>query len=157
MNDLIADIRQKVPNIGLRTTLIVGYPGETEEDFQILKDWVKAMRFDRLGCFAYSHEENTHAYLQIDDVPEDIKKARIEEIMAIQEKISDELNRAKAGKIFRVLIDRKQGKKYIGRTEFDSPEVDNEVHIIHDDLKIGEFYPVKITETSPFDLFGEVI
>lgn len=156
---LLKKFRSKVPGMAIRTTLIVGYPGETEEDFQILKEWVKAMRFERLGCFTYSHEENTHAYLLEDDVPEDVKMRRANEIMEIQSHISWELNQQKIGDTFRVIIDRKEGNYFVGRTEFDSPDVDNEVLIKADDayLRTGEFTEVKIIDAEDFDLYAEVI
>ncbi len=156
---LLKEFRAKVPEMTIRTTLIVGYPGETEEDFQILKQWVKDMRFERLGCFTYSHEENTHAYNLEDDVPEDIKLNRANEIMEIQSQISWELNQAKIGQEFKVVIDRKEGNYFIGRTEFDSPDVDNEVLIdaTKTYLKTGEFATVKVIEAEDFDLYGEVV
>ncbi|MBT8236583.1 MAG: 30S ribosomal protein S12 methylthiotransferase RimO, partial [Bacteroidia bacterium] len=140
-NALIRDFREKVPGIALRTTLIVGYPGETDADFELLKTWVQEMRFDRLGCFTYSHEEDTHAYSLEDNIPEDVKLKRANAIMEIQSRISWELNQEKIGKVFRCMIDRKEGDVFIGRTEFDSPEVDNEVHIsaLDNYLKIGDF------------------
>jgi len=155
---LLKDFRAKVPEMTIRTTLIVGYPGETEDDFQTLKEWVKEMRFERLGCFTYSHEENTHAYNLEDDVPEAIKMQRANEIMEIQSQISWELNQEKIGQEFKVIIDRKEGNYFIGRTEFDSPDVDNEVRIdaTKTYLKTGEFTTVKITEAEDFDLYGEV-
>ena len=156
-NALLAQMREKVPGMAIRTTLIVGYPGETEDDFEVLKNWVRDMRFDRLGCFTYSHEENTHAFKLEDDVPEEIKKERAEEIMAIQQEISAELNAEKVGKEFKVLIDRMEGQYYIGRTEFDSPDVDNEVLIEEEYLKIGEFVNVKIISSTDYDLYAEVI
>ncbi|PVW16369.1 30S ribosomal protein S12 methylthiotransferase RimO [Marixanthomonas spongiae] len=157
--NLLKDFRKYVPNMAIRTTLIVGYPGETEEDFQLLKNWVEEMRFERLGCFTYSHEENTHAFNLEDDVPEDVKMERANEIMAIQSQISWELNQQKIGKEFRVLIDRKEGSYYVGRTEFDSPDVDNEVLINAEEgyLRTGEFFTVKITAAEDFDLYGEVV
>ena len=156
-NKLIETFRQKVPNMTIRTTLIVGYPGETEEDFELLKDWVKNMRFDRLGCFTYSHEENTHAYQLTDDVPEEIKQQRANEIMEIQSQISWELNQQKIGKTMTCLIDRKEGAHFVGRTEFDSPDVDNEVLIDASAhyLKIGDFTEIQITEATDFDLYGQ--
>lgn len=156
---LIEDFRAKVPEMAIRTTLIVGYPGETEKDFQTLKQWVKDMRFERLGCFTYSHEENTHAYKLEDDVPEDVKIQRANEIMEIQSQISWELNQQKIGQEFKVVIDRKEGNYFVGRTEFDSPDVDNEVLIdaTKTYLKTGEFATVKIIEAEDFDLYGEVI
>ena len=157
--NLLKDFRKYVPNMAIRTTLIVGYPGETEEDFQLLKNWVEEMRFERLGCFTYSHEENTHAFNLEDDVPEDVKMERANEIMAIQSQISWELNQQKIGKVFRVLIDRKEGSYFVGRTEFDSPDVDNEVLVNAEDgyLRTGEFFNVKITAAEDFDLYGEVV
>lgn len=156
---LIQEFRNIVPNMTIRTTLIVGYPGETEDDFQELKQWVKEMRFERLGCFTYSHEENTHAYNLEDDVPEDVKQQRANEIMELQSQISWELNQEKIGKTFKVVIDRKEGTYFVGRTEFDSPDVDNEVLIDATKvyLKTGEFTTVKITDAADFDLFGEVV
>lgn len=153
---LLKEFRAKVPKMAIRTTLIVGYPGETEEDFQTLKDWVKEMRFERLGCFTYSHEENTHAYNLEDDVPEDVKQQRANEIMDIQSQISWELNQKHVGKEFRVVIDRKEGNYFVGRTEFDSPDVDNEVLIDAEKyyLKTAEFVTVKITEAADFDLYA---
>lgn len=156
---LIHEFREKVPEMTIRTTLIVGYPGETEEDFQILKNWVEEMRFERLGCFAYSHEENTHAYLLEDDVPAEVKQQRANEIMEIQSQISWELNQEKIGKVYRCIIDRKEGGHFIGRTEFDSPDVDNEVLIDASKayLKTGEFVNVRITDAAEFDLYGEAV
>ncbi|MGB5943238.1 MAG: 30S ribosomal protein S12 methylthiotransferase RimO [Leeuwenhoekiella sp.] len=155
-NALLKTFREKVPQMTIRTTLIVGYPGETEKDYQLLKNWVKEMRFERLGCFTYSHEENTHAYNLVDDVPEDVKLERANEIMSIQSQISWELNQQKIGKEFKVVIDRKEGNHFIGRTEFDSPDVDNEVLIdaTQHYLKTGEFCTIKITEAEDFDLYG---
>ena len=156
---LLKEFRAAVPEMTIRTTLIVGYPGETEEDYQNLKAWVEAMRFERLGCFTYSHEENTHAFNLEDDVPEEVKLARANEIMEIQSQISWELNQAKIGEIFKVVIDRKEGEYFVGRTEFDSPDVDNEVLIDASKtfLKTGEFATVKVTEAADFDLYAEVI
>lgn len=151
---LLRLMREKVPGIAIRTTLIVGYPGETEEDFQVLKDWVKEMRFERLGVFTYSHEENTHAYNLVDDVPAAVKQARADEVMAIQQKISAEHNAAMVGNTYRVLIDRKEGDFFIGRTEFDSADVDNEVLVEAEYLPIGEFVQVEITGSEDYDLFG---
>ncbi len=138
---LLQQFREAVPNMAIRTTLIVGYPGETEADFQTLKNWVEAMRFERLGCFTYSHEENTHAFNLEDDVPQDVKQARANEIMELQSQISWELNQAKIGQTLRVVIDRKEGQYFVGRTEFDSPDVDNEVLIDASKvyLKTGEY------------------
>ena len=157
-NDLIKDFRMKVPNIAIRTSLIVGYPGETEEKFQELKQWVQDTKFDRLGVFTYSHEENTSAFDLVDDVPDEIKKARAEEIMDLQTHISWELNQEKVGKIFKVLFDRKEGDYFIGRTEFDSPDVDNEVLVKATDsyIRMGDFAKIKINKTDHFDLYGDV-
>jgi len=156
---LLKEFRAAVPEMTIRTTLIVGYPGETEEDFEILKNWVIAMRFERLGCFTYSHEENTHAYSLVDDVPEEVKQERANIIMEIQSQISWELNQHKVGETFRCIIDRKEGNYFIGRTEFDSPDVDNEVLIdaTKHYVKQGEFVNVKITEAADFDLYGEPV
>lgn len=156
---LLKNFREKLPEMAIRTTLIVGYPGETEEDFNTLKEFVKEMRFDRLGCFTYSHEENTHAYNLVDDVPEEVKLQRANEIMEIQSQISWELNQGKVGKTFRCLIDRKEGNYFVGRTEYDSPDVDNEVLIDARKhyVKTGEFLTVKITDAADYDLFGEPI
>lgn len=156
---LVETIREKVPGITLRTTLIAGYPGETEYDHQQVLEWVAETRFDRLGAFTYSHEENTHAYSLKDDVPEEVKKERAESIMQVQQGISEELNAQKVGKTFRVIVDRKEGNQYIGRTEGDSPEVDNEVLIDSENsyLRIGDFAEVKITSSEMFDLHAELI
>lgn len=156
---LLEEFRAAVPGMAIRTTLIVGYPGETEEDFKTLKQWVKDMRFERLGCFTYSHEENTHAYNLEDDVPEEVKMDRANQIMEIQSQISWELNQEKIGKEFRVVIDRKEGGYFVGRTEFDSPDVDNEVLINAEEgyLRTGEFFRVKITAAEDFDLYAEVV
>lgn len=153
---LLQDFRKAVPEMAIRTTLIVGYPGETEEDYEILKNWVKEMRFERLGCFTYSHEENTHAYLLEDDVPEEVKQARANEIMEIQAQISWELNQKKIGQKFRCIIDRKEGNHFVGRTEFDSPDVDNEVLIdaTKHYVKTGDFVEVEIYDAADFDLYG---
>lgn len=157
--ELIQTIREKVPGIALRTTLICGYPGETKEDFEEMKSWVQEMRFDRLGVFTYSHEENTHAYNAEDDVPAKVKTKRANEIMEIQSEISLELNEEKVGKEFKVLIDRVEGDFYIGRTQFDSPEVDNEVLIDKKDLylRIGDFVNVVIDSAEHYDLYASVI
>src|SRR5690606_29696370 len=156
---LLRDFRTTVPGMAIRTTLIVGYPGETEEDFNLLKQWVTEMRFERLGCFAYSHEENTHAYLLQDDVPAEVKQQRANEIMDIQSQISWELNQEKIGQTFKCIIDRKEGQYFVGRTEFDSPDVDNEVLIDASKhyLKTGEFYNIRISEATEFDLYGEMV
>ncbi|MFJ1474475.1 30S ribosomal protein S12 methylthiotransferase RimO [Capnocytophaga cynodegmi] len=156
---LLKNFREKLPEMAIRTTLIVGYPGETEEDFNTLKEFVKEMRFDRLGCFTYSHEENTHAYNLVDDVPEEVKIARANEIMEIQSQISWELNQEKIGKTFRCLIDRKEGNYFIGRTEYDSPDVDNEVLIDAKRfyVKTGEFVNVKVIDAADYDLYAEPV
>ena len=156
---LLQAFRNAVPQMAIRTTLIVGYPGETEADFRILKKWVEAMRFERLGCFTYSHEENTHAYKLVDDVPAEVKQARANEIMALQSQISWELNQAKIGQTMAVVIDRKEGQYFIGRSEFDSPDVDNEVLIDASKvyLKTGEYTTVRITDAADFDLYAEVV
>ncbi len=158
-NALLDKFREKVPNMAIRTTLICGYPGETEEHFREMKEWVRTQRFDRLGCFTYSHEENTHAYHLVDDVPAEVKQRRVDEIMEVQSQISWELNQEKIGKQFKVLIDRKEGNYFVGRTEFDSPDVDNEVLIPAQDvyLSIGEFVNVEIESAEEFDLFGKLI
>lgn len=153
---LLKDFRAAVPEMTIRTTLIVGYPGETEEDFEILKNWVKEMRFERLGCFTYSHEENTHAYLLEDDVPQEVKQNRANEIMDIQAQISWELNQEKIGQTFRCIIDRKEGNHFVARTEFDSPDVDNEVLIdaTQHYVKVGDFTDIEIYDATEFDLYG---
>mgnify|MGYP006075900885 FL=1 len=157
---LLADIRSTVPGIAIRTTLIVGFPGETEEDHANLLDWIERMKFERLGCFTYSHEENTHAYSLEDDVPEEVKKRRVDEVMELQAGISEELNLRYLGREFKVLIDRCESGFWLGRTEFDSPDVDNEVRIpVSDDLhlRIGDFVQVKVTGATSFDLDGEIV
>jgi ribosomal protein S12 methylthiotransferase len=156
---LLKYFRNKVPNIAIRTTLIVGYPGETKERFQELKKWVQDTKFDRLGVFTYSHEENTSAYDLVDDVPDKIKKRRAEEIMNLQTHISWQLNQKKIGKTFKVLFDRKEGDYFIGRSEFDSPDVDNEVLVKAKEtyIRIGDFANIKIEKTDHFDLYGVVV
>jgi ribosomal protein S12 methylthiotransferase len=156
---LLKEFRAKVPEMTIRTTLIVGYPGETQENFDELREWVREMRFERLGCFTYSHEENTHAFNLEDDVPQEVKQDRANEIMEIQSQISWELNQEKIGQVFKVVVDRKEGEYFIGRTEFDSPDVDNEVLIdaTKTYLKTGEFTTVKVIEAADFDLYGEVV
>ena len=156
---LLKKFREAMPEMAIRTTLIVGYPGETQADFEALKSFVKEMRFDRLGCFTYSHEENTTAYDLEDDVPEEVKLARANEIMEIQSQISWELNQEKIGKTFRCLIDRKEGNYFVGRTEYDSPDVDNEVLIDAKKhyVKIGDFVEVKIIDATDYDLYGEPV
>ena len=156
---LLKKFRAEVPGIILRTSLIVGYPGETEEDFETLKDWVKEMRFERLGCFTYSHEENTHAHQLEDNLPEEVKQERSNAIMEIQSQISWEHNQSCVGKTYRCLIDRKEGSHYVGRTFMDSPDVDNEVLIDSTSyyLKQGEFVDLFITEATDYDLIGKPI
>ena len=156
---LVNEIRAKVPDIALRTTLISGFPGETEADFQEMYDWVAETKFDRLGIFPYSHEENTHAYSMKDDVPEEVKQERAEAIMELQSGISYELNQQKIGKTYKVLFDRKEGDYFIGRTEHDSPEVDNEVIVsaIDNYVRIGDFANVKINSAEYYDLHGEIV
>lgn len=156
---LVNEIREKVPGIAIRTTLIAGYPGETEEDFREMYDFVERMRFERLGIFTYSHEENTHAYNFEDDVPAEVKRQRADEIMELQSGISYELNRQKVGKQFKVLFDRIEGDYFIGRTEFDSPEVDNEVLVKKSEgyVRIGDFATVEITSADHYDLYGKVV
>lgn len=155
--ELIQDIRAKVPNIALRTTLIAGYPGETEQDVEEVINFVEEMKFDRLGVFTYSHEENTHAYTLVDDVPDEEKQERADRIMAVQQDISLELNQAKVGKQYKVLIDRIEKYHFVGRTEFDSPEVDNEVLITAKEeyLRIGDFVNVEIESAAEFDLYAK--
>jgi ribosomal protein S12 methylthiotransferase len=156
--DLIATIRAKVPNIALRTTLIAGHPQETEEDFAEMLKFVETMRFDRLGVFAYSHEENTHSHTMADDVPAEVKEERVAEIMEVQEGISLAHNQAKVGNTYKVLIDRKESGYWVGRTEFDSPEVDNEVLIDAKNsyCRLGDFVQATVTEASEFDLYATV-
>lgn len=156
-NRILNLMREKVPGMAIRTTLIVGYPGETEEDFETLKQWVKDMRFERLGCFTYSHEENTHAYNLEDDVPQEVKESRAEKIMAVQQQISMELNAKMIGQQYKVLIDRKEGEYYVGRTQYDSPDVDNEVLISADFLRVGDFCTVEITDATDYDLYGSLV
>lgn len=155
-NALLRKFRELMPEMAIRTTLIVGYPGETEEDFQVLKNWVKDTRFERLGCFTYSHEENTHAFSLEDDVPLEVKQQRAQEIMDLQAQISWDLNQEKIGKTYKCIIDRKEGMYFVGRTEFDSPDVDNEVLIdanLHY-VKVGDFCEVEITDATEFDLYA---
>jgi ribosomal protein S12 methylthiotransferase len=156
--ELVDAIRQKIPEIALRTTLLVGHPGETEKDFEDLMQFVQETKFDRLGVFQYSHEENTHAGTLIDNIPAEVKEERAERIMEIQRDISLEKNLQKVGKTYKVMIDRHEGKHWIGRTEYDSPEVDNEVLIDSSShyARIGDFCNVKITDALEYDLFGEV-
>ena len=157
---LIKQFRKEVPGIHLRTTLMVGFSGETEKDFEELKEFVRTVRFDRMGAFAYSEEEGTHAAQQYEDnIPQEIKQQRLDELMEIQQGISAELSAAKVGKVMKIIIDRLEGDYYIGRTEYDSPEVDPEVLINREDgeLKIGEFYRAEITDADDFDLYAKVI
>ena len=153
---LISKFRQMVPEMAIRTTFIAGYPGETEEQFEELKDFVRSTKFERMGCFTYSHEENTHAYALEDDVPEEVKERRVAELMEIQGQISFDLNQEKVGKTFRCIFDRKEGNYFIGRTEFDSPDVDNNVIVdaAKHYLQVGQFIDITITEATDFDLYG---
>ncbi|WP_226390041.1 30S ribosomal protein S12 methylthiotransferase RimO [Penaeicola halotolerans] len=155
--ELIHTIREKVPGIAIRTTLIAGHPGEGEKEFQEMADFVERMKFERLGIFTYSHEENTHAFGMADDVPQEVKQERANVIMEIQEQISYDLNQEKIGQTFKVLIDKKEGGNYVGRTEFDSPDVDNEVLIDAKEnyLRVGDFVNVQITDATEFDLIGK--
>lgn len=158
--DLVNKIRDKVPGLALRTTLIAGYPGETEADFEEMYSFVERMRFDRLGIFTYSHEENTHAYNFEDDVPEQVKKQRADQIMELQAGISHDLNQAKVGKTFKTLFDRVEGDYFVGRSEFDSPEVDNEVWVKKDSdtfVRLGDFANVKIDSADHYDLYGTLV
>lgn len=158
--DLVNKIRDKVPGIALRTTLIAGYPGETEKDHEEMLKWVEESKFERLGIFTYSHEENTHAHLLKDDVSEKTKRKRADAVMAVQQEISYKLNQQKVGTTYKVLFDRKEGEYFIGRTEFDSPDVDNEVLVkVEGDTyaRIGDFANVKITSALDFDLYGEIV
>ena len=157
-DELIKNIRDVNPEIALRTTLIAGHPGETERDFQEMYDFVERSRFDRLGIFTYSHEEGTSAHKLEDDVPEQVKRSRSNKIMALQQKISTEKNKNKVGKTVKVLVDRVDANNYYGRTEQDSPEVDNEVIIPSKEmhLRVGDFYDVRITDSKEYDLIGKV-
>lgn len=157
--EVIQTIREKVPGIAIRTTMLVGHPGETEEEYNELVNFVQKMKFDRLGVFTYSHEENTHAYTLEDDIPQEVKDQRAEDLMGVQQEISLEINKQKIGNTYKVLFDRIEGGYFIGRTEFDSPEVDNEVLV---DAKtnyarVGDFALVKITSAEEFDLYGDVV
>lgn len=158
-NALLDKFREKVPDMAIRTTLIVGFPGETEEKFEELKQWVRDQRFDRLGCFTYSHEENTTAYVLEDIIPDEVKQNRVEQIMEIQQQISWEKNQEKIGKTFKCIFDRKEGDYFVGRTEYDSPDVDNTVLVPAKDvyISIGEFANVKITSAEDYDLIGELV
>jgi len=155
----VNEIRDKVPGIAMRTTLITGYPGETEQDFEEMQRWVEDTKFDRLGCFTYSHEEKTHAHQLIDDVPDEVKQQRADAIMEIQQGISFDKNQEKIGHTFKVLIDKKDGNYFVGRTEFDSPEVDNEVLIDAsiDYATVGSFVNVQIDNAEDFDLYGHIV
>jgi ribosomal protein S12 methylthiotransferase len=158
--ELVKTIREKVPGIAIRTTLIAGYPGETEEEFQEMAQFVEKMKFERLGIFTYSHEENTHAGDQFeDDIPEEVKEERASEIMEIQQEIAFEHNKKLIGETFKVLIDKKEGGYFVGRTEFDSPDVDNEVLVSAENtyLSIGDFAQIKVIDATDFDIYGEVI
>ncbi|MDF2478842.1 MAG: ribosomal protein methylthiotransferase RimO [Sphingobacterium sp.] len=157
--DLVNAIRDKVPDIALRTTLICGYPGETEQDFQEMLEWVEETRFDRLGCFTYSHEEKTHAHTLEDNVLQEVKEERVEAIMEVQQGISYDINQSKVGNTYKVLVDRVDGDYFIGRTEYDSPEVDNEVLIsaAASYARIGDFVQVQIDRAEDFDLYGEIV
>ncbi|UOG75153.1 30S ribosomal protein S12 methylthiotransferase RimO [Hymenobacter tibetensis] len=158
--ELVDTIRQRVPNIALRTTLIAGHPGETQQDFEDLYEFVEQTRFDRLGIFTYSHEDNTHSYTLPDDVPADVKQDRADQIMELQQGISMELNEQKVGQTYKVLFDRKESGYFVGRTEFDSPEVDNEVLVPANKstfVRLGDFANVQINEASDFDLYGQIV
>jgi ribosomal protein S12 methylthiotransferase len=158
MEELVQQVRETVPGICLRTTLITGFPGETMDDVEELKGFLERQRFDRVGIFTYSHEENTSAHGLIDDIPADEKQRRAEDIMAVQQEISYEKNQEKIGHTFKVLVDKKEAGRYLGRTEFDSVEVDNEVIIQTDKkLQVGNFYSVKINRAYDYDLEGEVV
>ncbi|MBM77989.1 MAG: 30S ribosomal protein S12 methylthiotransferase RimO [Crocinitomicaceae bacterium] len=157
---LIREIREIIPEIAIRTTLIAGYPGETQEDFKEMYDWVEEMQFERLGIFSYSHEENTHAFNFEDDVPSDVKQQRADDIMELQSGISYDLNQQKVGKCFKVLIDKTEGGYFVGRTEFDSPDVDNEVLIKQEEdvyCRIGDFVDVEIIKADHYDLYGKLL
>jgi ribosomal protein S12 methylthiotransferase len=156
---ILNTLRNKIPDAVIRTTLIVGHPGESEKDFLELKKFITDFRFDRLGVFAYSHEEDTYSYKEYkDEIPEDIKESRVAELMEIQQNISAELNKSYVGKVFKVIIDRKEGEYFVGRTEFDSPEVDQEILIAAEhNLKPGSFYNILMTKSTEFDLYGEPV
>jgi ribosomal protein S12 methylthiotransferase len=157
--ELVQTIREKVPGIAIRTTLIAGHPGETEQDFKDLLEFVKRNRFDRLGIFTYSHEEGTYSGTLDDDVPQDVKEERAAMVMDLQQSISTEINKTRVGKVLKVLFDRKEGGYFIGRTEFDSPEVDNEVLVDASTnyVRLGDFANVLIESAEDFDLFGKVV
>ncbi len=154
---ILNKIRDEIPEAVIRTTLIAGHPGETEEDFLELKEFITKFRFDRLGVFAYSHEEDTYSYREYkDEIPEEVKVARVAELMEIQQSISAELNESYAGSILKVIIDRREGEFFVGRTEFDSPEIDQEVLIpVKYNLKPGKFYTIHIKQSTEFDLYGD--
>ena len=158
-NALLDKFREKVPDMAIRTALIVGFPGETDDIFEELKQWVRDQRFDRLGCFTYSHEENTTAFVLEDNIPDEIKQKRVEEIMEIQQQISWEKNQEKVGKVFKCIFDRKEGDYFVGRTEYDSPDVDNTVLVPAKDvyISIGDFANVRITSAEDYDLIGELV
>jgi ribosomal protein S12 methylthiotransferase len=157
--EILNTIRKEIPDAVIRTTLIAGHPGESEEDFLELKDFIEEFRFDRLGVFAYSHEEDTFSYNEYsDDIPLEVKESRVADLMEIQQNISAELNELATGKTFKVIIDRTEGEFFVGRTEFDSPEIDQEVLIpMEHNLKTGEFYNILITRAEEFDLYGEPV
>jgi len=157
--ELLQTIRARVPGIGIRTTMIAGHPGETQQDFEEMMGFIERSRFERLGIFAYSHEDNTHSYSMADDVPDEVKQERAADVMELQQGISLEINQQRVGNTYKVLVDRKEGKDFIGRTEYDSPEVDNEVIISSADnyLRMGDFVNVKVTSASEFDLTGHVV
>jgi ribosomal protein S12 methylthiotransferase len=157
--DLVNKIRDKVPGIAIRTTLIAGYPGETEKDHEEMLNWVSESKFERLGIFTYSHEENTHAYSLADDIPQEEKQRRSDAVMEAQMGISEAFNQKLKGQTLKVLFDRLEGDEFVGRTEFDSPEVDNEVRVPAKDnyVRMGDFANVKITDATTYDLFGEVV
>jgi len=157
--ELLAKIREKVPGIALRTTFLVGHPGETEDDFEQLLDFVRTQQFERVGVFQYSHEENTRGYELADDVPAEVKEERANRLMEVQQEISFAKNQAKIGQVYKTLFDRKEGKYYIGRTEADSPEVDNEVLVPAKGnyVRLGDFAEVRITGAEEFDLYGEIL
>ena len=157
--ELLQTIRSKVPGIAIRTTMIAGHPGETQQEFEEMMGFIERSRFERLGIFAYSHEDNTHSYSMADDVPDEVKQERCAEVMELQQGISLEINQQRVGSTYKVLVDRKEGGDFIGRTEYDSPEVDNEVIINSADnyLRMGDFVNVKVTSASEFDLTGHVV
>ena len=153
---MLDTVRNKIPNIAIRTTFISGYPGETEQDHETLIRFLEELRFERVGVFTYSHEENTHAYTLNDDVDETTKQRRLDELMQVQQNISDSINQKKIGKSFKTLFDRKEGNYFVGRTEYDSPEVDNEVLVDANEnyVRVGDFANIKITSAEAFDLYG---